>query len=280
MTDAKDWLDALIDEVTLFLECSTVRRGGQLNSVPLTYFDGVEPMFGEMERLEALRDADEPRIFAPPQEINPPEWAELPVDLRTMLDINHNLGWDERYRFQVSRVRRVTARDVRGRVRLLMPLMYNIAVAFIRVDGVAHSVTTNWGYTPHGWVNLSTLEREAFGEENDQQIRMAISMAITGDYEWRLTLRYPRGIGVSFATDQYGAAAAFRDREAPISGTRRAPLHHWVREHWRRRRQGAITIPAHLRGVTTFRWHDYECTLRPSPADLRRASAAKASRRP
>jgi hypothetical protein len=67
----------------------------------------------------------------------------------------------------------------------------------------------------------------------------------------------------------------FRLRDVPPGKQRRAALLHWVRAHWRQRRQTVeadkVWIRAHLRGAWSYTWNGLQCQIEPSELDVEAA---------
>jgi hypothetical protein len=87
--------------------------------------------------------------------------------------------------------------------------------------------------------------------------------------DWTVSL----GIGdlptISFRTDPTGMRTVFGLRDK--SGNRRDALLHWVRGHFRQKRDDAsdlFWVRRHMRGVQRFHWSGIRCELRPAPAEF------------
>lgn len=104
---------------------------------------------------------------------------------------------------------------------------------------------------------------------------LACSMFAASVAWWFVDFGFEGTPMVSLKTDPIGAREAFRLRDMPNGGTRRAALRHWVREHWRRGRGVTATeeheVRAHLRGATEFAWNGLRCRIRPSVVDVLRS---------
>jgi hypothetical protein len=84
-----------------------------------------------------------------------------------------------------------------------------------------------------------------------------------------------------FVTDPLGVREVFRLRDVPPGKQRRAALLHWVRAHWRRRRQvteaDKLWIRAHLRGAWSYTWNGLRCEIEPSELDVEEAQTPSLS---
>jgi hypothetical protein len=93
-----------------------------------------------------------------------------------------------------------------------------------------------------------------------------VGEALRHRYEWSAIFQFPNGVRIRFGTDAQGAQALFKDRDRPAEG-RRSPLLHWVRRHWRVKRQ-IQEISTHLRGRTTFEWRGLTTIIVPAEYEL------------
>lgn len=114
-----------------------------------------------------------------------------------------------------------------------------------------------------------------FKAEMNMQVQSAIGLALRQRYDWHAIFEFPNGISLRFATSAEAALAIFRDRDKPAELQRRNPLLHWVRRHWRHGRttpELLREVRKHLRGKSTFRWHDMDVTILPSEYELETAA--------
>lgn len=116
------------------------------------------------------------------------------------------------------------------------------------------------------------IRRDSFCSE---WIDHAIRLQWSARYKWSVRLNFEGNLAVSFWTDPHGAKEAFRLRDIPNGKTRREALRHWVREHWRQKREsdGVALVREHLRGQTKFSWNGLRCEIKPSAFDLEKAIA-------
>jgi len=115
----------------------------------------------------------------------------------------------------------------------------------------------------------------------NSSVGSATGAAFTNRYSWFVELSRGKGFSLRFPTDPRGAMAAFRNREKKKGKSRRSPMKHWVRDHWRttsieritesQAEERATLIREHLRGVIEFEWEGLSCRLTPSAFDLERA---------
>ena len=134
----------------------------------------------------------------------------------------------------------------------------------------------------HGFVNKPGEElEEGINELCQVHVPLSFSIALTRRYEWSVSIGMDDSPKLTFTSDPAGLRAMFADRDKPEDRIRRAPLRHWVSEHWRKKRSSPEDrefILQHLRGATPFKWYGYDCILRPSPYDLELNEKLKTNR--
>lgn len=100
---------------------------------------------------------------------------------------------------------------------------------------------------------------------------MIAGAALRHRYEWSAIFTFPSGLNLRFGTTATGVLAIFKDREKEASDLRRAPILHWVRQHWRRGQTTAETIrqvKAHMRGKEQFVWSGIPVTVVPAEYEI------------
>lgn len=267
------------------------RNDGDLK-LPLMYFDGAEPFYGEWlddtgpgqrplshERLYVNASADE-------------EWRELRqiplgnwsvTTLREGIpDAHEEYGKKALNVYCVQRHRKVPLSEVRG-----WPLksfqVYEEALALVFADGTYRAQSALYelrggdfwqiGFGPYAYHEAQLVRDEA----DVKRLRWANSMAFTNYYEWSVSFGWAQGNipSIALACDPVGAKTAFRLRDVPTGKSRREALRHWVSEHWRRGKQPedpATHIWPYLRGAETFTFNGLKCVIRPSQFDMKKAA--------
>ena len=105
-------------------------------------------------------------------------------------------------------------------------------------------------------------------------LRSVAGLSLRRHYLWSVLLGEGIGPRARFVTDPVGVREAFRLRDIPPGRARRAALLHWVRQHWRRRRDVSVDdrmwVREHLRGANEYSWNGLRCQIEPAAADLSR----------
>ena len=184
-------------------------------------------------------------------------------------------------RISTTLVRTVSPREVRGQVRRVHRTMFEATGA----PHTAHPIRTLWGWVGDGPRLLST------GRVNDAArmgpsledgladwafaVRVALGLSWVQQFHWHADISLGDGPAVRLRTDPAGARALFRLRDVPEGKRRRPAIYNWVREHYRRRREGAdhTLVRKHLRGRIRFDWSGYKVSITP-PADAVRDALA------
>ncbi|MBW4089931.1 MAG: hypothetical protein HIU82_02310 [Proteobacteria bacterium] len=110
-----------------------------------------------------------------------------------------------------------------------------------------------------GAVNSADLK------EDDLRMRLAVTGALTHRYEFSVWIGHHSGPRLRFLTDPEGVREIFRLRDMLPGASRRAALRHWVRSHFRQKRDtdAQAWIKRHLRGTTDFTWNGLRCRIQP-----------------
>lgn len=174
----------------------------------------------------------------------------------------------------------VSPREVRGRVRRLMPHMARYSSAHIRPTGAGITTEVYYGVKPDGSLvdisNVNDMDPARMSDAHMMMLRCLASLALYMEYSWSVDIR---AIGSNFTmripTSSQGARKILSLRDVAPGHERRRALKHWVEAHTRRiAKEDAdheVDVRSHLRGVTPFKWEDFEGAVRPSPYDLKRA---------
>ena len=133
------------------------------------------------------------------------------------------------------------------------------------------------------WVSVANhagFDQGHFVEQEHFAIQLAMGIAFSREYEWRVSLGWTGHPSISFVTDPVGAREVFRLRDIANGQSRRSALRQWIGEHWRRTRRDdreERRVRAHLRGATQFTWNGLECRIMPSADDLRKAATVQSA---
>jgi hypothetical protein len=217
-----------------------------------------------------------------------------PSDLRDPIDIcvleRGEPG--EGYRYALSRLRRASRVECSGHVTRMLPVMCELRFSSIDNSGVARRLPTAFvGWDGTRWTGISRRFKQIAGLNAALELgslgriaTLATGAQLSRELGWRVALGYGEAPRLSFATDPVGVREVFRLRDIPEGRSRRDALCHWVREHWRQKREApdgaeATKVREHLRGAREFTWNGLRCTIRPSAVDLERAAPAAERRR-
>ena len=300
-------LEKLITDILCFTELATpgamsfgegiqhgevkvgVKDWTRRNIFPLSYIGPVEPLFKRWLKEEGCIFMD-----ATPRDVNG-HW-----DVSLIREPDES--WGDRALYQLTRCRRQPLHELRGQ-KTLGEYACECSIAVIMKDGSYQSARSTMFYVGKNangfsrWASynysLFMIHSDAWNgdiathnthaqesEEDSMFVNVCLGYQFNRDYDWTVTVAVQNvGNPVLLATDSLGARCMFGDR-AP-TGDRRDALKHWVREHWRKCRKDPdleAFVIQHLRGAEEFIWKGFNCTLRPSPYDLRFAQAQIAKR--
>jgi hypothetical protein len=180
-----------------------------------------------------------------------------------------------------QQARSISAKDVRGKVRLASRYMLRIDTVSMFPDYRSMAATEIFSMIGKRWVpsDIKTTIRchdtvryqlpEDYSHV-EGKCNLAISMALRHRYEWSVSIGEPGGASFRFATDPTGIRAILGERDKGESG-RRDALRSWVTSHWRQKRSdpdAEVYVRKHLRGSETFSWRGYVCDWSPSAYDV------------
>lgn len=113
---------------------------------------------------------------------------------------------------------------------------------------------------------------DRYGEDVTIHVQAICGIVFSQYFEWTVILGYPGYPHVTFNCTPRGAREVFKLRDVPEGKQRRSAIHHWVGEHRRRKTESDeyINILDYLRGQTEFKWNGLNCTIKPSPSDLKK----------
>jgi hypothetical protein len=134
---------------------------------------------------------------------------------------------------------------------------------------------TSWDIVDPNWKQVAWHNGQDVDAILSRCMGVCPSVGLRWLYNWRVELGL-QGVESTIAlqTDAIGAREAFRLRDVPKGSGRRAALRHWVREHWRQRRESDPSlVRSHLRGAERFTWAGLDCRIVPSSVDALRAAS-------
>lgn len=278
---AQPVLDAALDSLA-HLICSDRERSGEapVHRLAATEFDGCEPLIGEdIQFLLGDHPGDQP------------VW---PVDVATAQPANED--WPAGS-WQFTRWSTLKPTEWRGKIHRVHPRMLDFRCMVSQPSGVNLGVRLPYAILGQKVVEASRCNtgmgygsdpRSVFGVNpvwfgsgkangatdwnKTQEIRMLGGLALRRRYHWSVMLGEDKGPRVRFLTDVIGMREVFRLRDIPEGAKRRAALLHWVRAHWRKKRDPGSDdkawIRRHLRGAWSFTWDSLICCIEPSEYDL------------
>lgn len=187
-------------------------------------------------------------------------------------------------RFVAIRFRETSAHLLRGkhaangRNAKVFDRTFGVHWAWISQSGKFESRPWDWmGWSGTQWVGSAGYEHSDALVWRDLWHSASIACAAlwTRRFNWRVSIGFEDAPAVSFMTDPVGAREVFRLRDIPNGKSRRTALTHWVREHWRQKRdvpEESVKVREHLRGASEFVWNGLRCRIVPSAIDQERAA--------
>jgi hypothetical protein len=202
-------------------------------------------------------------------------------------------GWGENS-WHFIRVKTLRPAEWRGRLRRFLPRMVDVShrisepngrtfsarLPYSLVNGQAVRARTILNGMSIGLVDSVCVDPSWYGGEKAEPhevnsatglLRVSAGLALRRHYLWSVLLGEGDGPRARFVTDPAGVREVFRLRDIPPGRARRAALLHWVRNHWRRRRDVSANdmtwVREHLRGARTYSWNGLRCEIVPAPAD-------------
>ena len=183
----------------------------------------------------------------------------------------------------------------RGRLKITTPRMIEVHEQSIWPDGRASGSVAAYAVINGRAVDADTRNhpggarrvhigdihggrpKEVYAYDITQEIAMAHGIELRKEYRWSVLLGEEGIPRARFVTDPIGIREVFRLRDMPSGASRRAALRHWVRHHWRKKRDPGADdlafVRAHMRGKLSFAWQGLSCQIEPSRDDMRRAAA-------
>jgi hypothetical protein len=287
--------------INWLLEFMTKGKPGKLGTdIPIDYFDGADPIFGD-ERDAALgNDGDTLYCVS----LLPTKFEKFDVSILS--------GAYENKGISLCRCRKADLRFVRGIGALASQIAVELSIATVTEEFLYegwHAYFTWTGRKGRVWnawapvlpgtmmtrirsgrhMNWIDLKSTALGqqyydlaipkedrEEWTTKIQLSLGAVEVRRLNWRVLLGFDGHPRIGFRTDPVGVREVFRLRDIPEGKKRRAALRHWVRDHWRtpvsaeENRAAMIHVREHLRGETQFHWNGLSCSIIPSEIDRTR----------
>lgn len=253
----------VIDDLMAYLALSDFQPiGGKFHHLPISYFREADP---SLFLHDVFDDVDMGRWYDPAETV---ESLDEPLDY-TILGIpqDENAG----SKFALQRLRIVTPKEVRGRVRKIYPKMYEDSLAFVFHNGTYQTARTIVGETPSRMVDILYRgvdeQGRPCGIESDmtkERVGLIVCQQFLKPYLWRVVIESELGASLSFFSSPVGMRELFRFRDIPEGRRRRAAIRNWISEHWRRKHddpESATWVRKHLRGTQTFRWNGLRITI-------------------
>jgi len=282
----------VVDDVLVYLEASeaanataTFLDGNKANerrhALAPTVFDGAVPLGmngdGDEETIIRVDDYMDGAGKLPiwPLDVSWANWQE-DADGRSMLFI---------------RFRSIKPKEARGVAKLFSPVMAEESMAIVYDKGEKLTATSTVALVGGKWVDArgsviswrGNKDQFAGGFElvnnyNSEEIdRMQLApmyatwVALRQRYDWSVLLGYQGTSRVRLFTDPTGLREVFKLRDIPPGRERRAALKHWVRHHWRKRRDdddARSWVRRHIRGADSFSWEGLRCAIEPAAFDI------------
>lgn len=260
--DAEKIIDDLISYMSFTQPWKPNEKYDSTHVVPVKYFDGAIYYSAKDDNPLTTNE----KVFHPGDvSIND---LSNPFDLCIIGE-----SGNEKYLFDMQRFRRVTPKEVRGKVKKIYPSMILHSIGRIRKEdmGIFTQQGTFYYAGKHRWKDNGVVGIMP-GLENDlsQRIEMAISVQFTLFYQWKVYVSFDNNPGICFMTNPEGAKEIFKLRDIPPGYKRRQALRNWVCEHSRITKHGETTVKEHLRGKQEFEWNGMRCIIVPSQYDLQR----------
>lgn len=281
----EDWIERLADDAVTFLSLS------HSGSVPPRFFDNA------IHTSVLMSERDEIAVY--PAEIESVTDDEDQTGRKTLLMWNPTFLREHldvsllrpstgvlrgSVRYWVNRIREVPAHMLKGKRTEdgISPKKFKrtFAVYHGEIDhygSLDAGLVDFAGWSGDGWVSSAGIDRKdpVYWDFLWMRASLAIGAELTYRQHWRVSIGVDSSPSVCFPTDPIGIRDVFRLRDIPPGKSRRAALTHWVREHWRKKRDPSASdlskVREHLRGASEFSWNGLRCRIVPSISDQERA---------
>jgi hypothetical protein len=273
-------LDAIVESLAHII-CADFSPS--MNKADFDKRSRVDPMW--FDGFDVLAGDEDDFILNQSNVLDLPVW---PLDV-SMASPAAGEGW-QNGSWQFTRISTLDKKRWRGSLVRYFPRMVEVGVAVTEPKGWRHSALVPLGLTASGALDCRrnatqglridkpgdfsyALSPCAFSssfamrgwDEEMQSVTLAGGLALRRRYHWSVLLGENGSPRARFITDLTGAREAFRLRDLPDGKMRRAALRHWVREHWRKRREPSegerLWVKQHLRGATSFVWNGLRCEM-------------------
>lgn len=188
-------------------------------------------------------------------------------------------------RYQINRVRTVRNPSL-WRGQGPSPATRNVVEHSLAHVSESGSIQTLLSYVhrvaPQRWhpINVRQLYEASYMIETvSAGVQVALGLAFTNFYWWKVELAFEGGLSVAIRTNPTGVRELFRLRDVPNGSNRRKALKNWVSQHWRSKhseQSDLVFVRKHLRGSERFSWNGLLCQITPSDEALREASLLNA----
>lgn len=273
-----DDIDTIIDSLAHLIAGSDERKDALLPKSRLSSYNGFEVMGGSLSHSDDFILVSD----------DPSDLAIWPMDARAAFPKDG--GW------LFKRVKTINPAIWRGRLRLVLPRMFEVSEMWVGPNGKAFSSVAPYGVVNKGVVDAFAHNHPgaglivnpgnvyADGSRMDDgtmrvptiDIRIGQGIEIRREYLWSVLVGEDAEIRARFSTDPTGIREVFRLRDIPPGKSRRTALRHWVSSHWRQSRPPSAIdrafVRQYLRGAVDFSWSGLQCTIEPSRDDIRRAA--------
>jgi len=244
----------------------------------------VESATGQQKRGHVKRSFKEafPAVYMNPSD---PRGEGLVWDSPEVFDavwpIDHCDIAASRGNISIRRVKTVTPREARGKVKRFAPKMVRMETYVSEDRGSVHAgAELYFGIYPNRTIREITnveWEHPALIRKEEAIVQLVAGSAMTNYYNWHVVIgAVGSPVKVKLPATPQSAREFLSLRDVPEGMQRRAAIKHWVAEHQRRRETpGEYDVRAHLRGREEFTWGDYEGWVEPSAHDLAKAGGAQ-----
>lgn len=270
----------MTETALMFMELSQIKTNGGKDwagkKFDISRFDGAVPFFDDETLSDPYFDDD--------------RWL-IPADA-TLRDLSEPLNitfltenTDEENGIAGMRLRAMSPKQARGRVRRYTPQVVDLEMFVVEPDGRGVSNRMLLG-SFDGETFACTDSRYAPDKGKDaywtQRVRLAAGLQFVRPMWWHVKIGYVGGQSILLPTDPIGAREIFRLRDVPEGKERRAALTHWISEHWRQARdepEEETLVRASIRGASSFVWNGLRCEILPATDDLAKLERLKHERK-
>jgi hypothetical protein len=283
-------------ESLAFLICGELEdkdKFAPIHRLPARMFDGFELLVSD-DPDDFILSGDDPS--------DQPIW---PLDvatahLATDLTADPDDGWPVGS-WQFQRHKTLRPSEWRGVLHRVYPRMIDSMCLTVRPNGESVGARVPYAIvgkkiieaarTTGGWRKTSMaheiIDPSWYGGDKGNRIAddfsggfsMLGGLALRRRYNWSVLLGEGKGPRARFITDPVGIREIFRLRDIPPGRARRLALLHWVREHWRKRRDRSANdrtfVQKHLSGAWSYSWNGLQCQIEPSEEEVERLLAPK-----